>query len=96
MQIETLYHTNHSSIRMCQRGISQAQIELILLYSDQIEYAGSGAERLSVSKKLGPKLVKSGAISAKDYGRIKDIVLIVAGNDLLTIFHRYGRLKRLH
>jgi len=81
---------------MCQRGISQVQIDLILFYSDQVEYAGSGAERLSISKSLGPKLVGLGTISAKEYGRIKDIVLIVAGNDLLTVFHRYGRLKRLH
>ncbi len=85
-------YTNHAYIRMQQRGIQPVDIDAVLDFG-QCEFH-QGCEIFSVRKSVSQKLLKLGAVSHDLIGKIHRIYVVTKGDIVITVGHRYKRLKR--
>lgn len=96
MQTEFLDITRYARLRIQNRGCSTKMIDTIFRYADRYELAGSGSERVYISKRRGHELVRSGRQSGKDFTRVKNKVLILTDNMVVTVFVKTRRFKRVN
>jgi len=85
-------YTNHAYTRMQQRGIQPVEIDAVLDFG-QCEFH-QGCEIFSVRKSVSKKLLKLGEVSHDLIGKIHRIYVVTKGDIVITVGHKYKRLKR--
>lgn len=85
-------YTNQAYARMQQRGIQPVEIDAVLDFG-QCEFH-QGCEIFSVRKSVSKKLLKLGKVSHHLFGKIHRIYVVTKGDIVITVGHRYKRLKR--
>ncbi len=85
-------YTNHAYARMQQRGIQPVEIEAVLDFG-QCEFH-QGCEIFSVRKSVTRKLLKLGKLPHELLGKMHRIYVVTKGDLIITVGHRYKRLKR--
>ena len=95
MQTNLIQLTKHAKGRMQHRGYNKQHLATILHYADKFENAGRGAERIYISKRYGERLVKHGRITAKQLSHVKNTVLVMDGDSVITIHKHTRRLRRI-
>ena len=85
-------YSNHALIRMQQRAISHNTIEALLEFGE-IEFH-RGLEVFSLRKSLCKKLIKLKFISKSLFEKLNGTYVIVKGDLVVTVGHRYRRFKR--
>jgi hypothetical protein len=85
-------YSNHAEIRMQQRAISSSTIEILLDFGD-VEFH-HGCEIFSLRKSLCKRLVRLKLISKSLLEKATGIYVVMKGEHVITVGHRYRRFKR--
>ena len=85
-------YSNHAEIRMQQRAISSSTIEVLLDFGEVEFY--HGCEIFSLRKSLCKRLVRLKLISKSLLEKATGIYVVMKGERVITVGHRYRRFKR--
>jgi len=93
MQSLNYHRTNHLDIRLQQRGIKAEVVNFVLCEADQVSNCRESATSLFISKKkLGSQRVRQ-EYPAQLLEKAEGVVLVEAGDTLITAFHKKRRLR---
>ena len=84
--------THHAERRLQQRGMRPVWIDLLLRYADLDVPVGDGCVALSLSRHALTRLKAEHGPSLAD--RIRHVVLVVAGDAIVTVLHANGSTSR--
>lgn len=85
-------YSNHAEIRMQQRAISPSTIDVLHDFGE-VEFH-HGCEIFSLRKSLCKRLVRLKLISKSLLEKATGIYVVMKGERVITVGHRYRRFKR--
>ena len=86
-----IYMTRHAEVRIAQRGIQTAQIDLLFQFGDLEVPCGKGGTSLAMTKTAYQKMLKDG-VSVQLADQARNLVAVIGSNGvIITVLHNYGR-----
>ena len=93
--MKVAYSTEHATARLRQRGIPLELLDLLVEYGEEW-HVGHGARIMGFSKRTRQRMKRD--VGVKAFARWEsrlNVYAVVASNDaLVTVGHRYERLRR--
>ena len=87
--------TNHARVRMQQRGIPAAALEVLLDFGRVRHVHEDGCEIVYFDKKAKDRLARVNPVAARDAGKLSRTYAIVGSDGVvITVGHRYRRIAR--
>ena len=84
--------SHHAARRARQRGIAPALVERVLAHGREA-FDHRGGVVLYVDRATRERLRRRGA-PGRDVDRLRDVYVVVTGGRIVTVGHRYRRLRR--
>ena len=85
--------TMHALKRSQQRAIRPWAINFVLDHADKFKNTRKGTVSQFISEKKINRMVSKGQLKPSDAKKLKGIVVIDYGKEVITVFHKQGRLR---
>ena len=85
--------SRHAAARMQQRGIPPSMIDRVLRHGRE-HFDHHGGVVVTVDKAARERLKRSGELRKTELDRLADVYVVVAEGIVVTVGHRYRRLRR--
>ena len=88
--------SSHAKLRIQQRGIKKEVFNMVLEEGDLQKNCGGGRISVQFSRKKLQRMIREGSISPKMAERVNGVVIIDAGEAVVTVFHKKTTLRTYH